>query len=138
MKQICNAMNLIQVFHSLISYTFTQKKKTTLKFRPNWCWNIKNISPLHNWLQLLGPFSCDPVWCRCTQFSIKRKTKIRNTARQAERQTNISYFRENKTIFFSPAHGYRLILLIRLILVFFLKKIGKKNHVFKQNYEKFF
>ena len=37
--------------------------------------------------------------------------------------------------FFSPAHGYRLILLIRLILVFFLKKIGK-NNVFKQNYEK--
>ena len=37
--------------------------------------------------------------------------------------------------FFSPSHGYRLILLIRLILVFFLKKLGK-NHVFKQNYEK--
>ena len=37
--------------------------------------------------------------------------------------------------FFSPAHGYRLILLIRLILVFFKKKLGK-NHVFKQNYEK--
>ena len=38
--------------------------------------------------------------------------------------------------FFSPAHGYRLILLIRLILFFFLKKNWEKNHIFKQNYEK--
>ena len=39
-------------------------------------------------------------------------------------------------IFFPPAHGYRLILLIRLIKVFFSKKkLGKKS-CFKQNYEK--
>ena len=48
----------------------------------------------------------------------------------------IPYFREYKTIFFSPSPWVPTYTIDTTYLSFFSKKNWEKNHIFKQNYEK--